>query len=262
MNIDVMKSNAQLAAVMDTIGQTAGYLWQKGWAERNGGNLSVNLSVLVTGALPVFAPSSVIELEPPAPLLAGNLLYITASGARMRDVARDPYAFGCFISIAGDGSNCHVLSLNDNVPSSELPSHLLVQQFLKSRGNGFASVLHTHPTELIALTHCPPFLEPGQLSCTLLGMIPEAMLYVPGGVGLVAYQKPGTLALARSTISALVNHDVVLWEKHGVLAVGVTVEECFDSIDILNKSAQIFLAARQAGYEAEGLPAPDFQEPE
>lgn len=39
-------------------------------------------------------------------------------------------------------------------------------------------------------------------------------------VGIVPYEIPGTLALAHATIRQLEEHDVVFWEKHGILAVG------------------------------------------
>lgn len=258
METNHLRLNEQIATAMEMVANTADFLWNKGWAERNGGNLSINLTMLVSQPLPPITTSYEIELSEAAPLLANNLLYITATGSRMREVARDPFARGCFIQFNDTGSNCTIVAHSGLLPSSELPTHILIQQFLKSQGNGYTSVLHTHPTELIALSHCRPFLNQKYLSDILLGMMPEARMFVPKGIGLVQYQKPGTLLLARSTISALVNHDVVLWEKHGVLAVGTNVEECFDSIDILNKSAQIFLSARQAGYVAEGLSATDL----
>ena len=59
--------------------------------------------------------------------------------------------------------------------------------------------------------------------------------------------------LARATIKRLERHDVVFWEKHGILATGSDVIDCFDVIDTLNKSAQIYLCARQAGFEPEGM---------
>ena len=63
----------------------------------------------------------------------------------------------------------------------------------------------------------------------------------------------GTLALAHATIRQLEEHDVVFWEKHGILAVGEDLIECFDAIDTLSKSAQIYFSARMTGYEPEGM---------
>ena len=45
---------------------------------------------------------------------------------------------------------------------------------------------------------------------------------------------------------------VTMW-LCGALAVGSDVIECFDMIDTLSKSAQIYLQARAMGFEPEGL---------
>lgn len=47
-------------AEIDRIAEVAGYLWTKGWAERNGGNISVNLTTLLSEeekALPALVSS-------------------------------------------------------------------------------------------------------------------------------------------------------------------------------------------------------------
>ena len=41
-------NNSLLMAEIGRIAEVAGYLWTKGWAERNGGNISVNLTGLLT----------------------------------------------------------------------------------------------------------------------------------------------------------------------------------------------------------------------
>ena len=114
-------------------------------------------------------------------------------------------------------------------------------------------VLHTHPTDIIGMTHCKPFLDSDKITRTLWSMIPECRIIVPKGVGIVPYEIPGTLALAHATIRQLEEHDVVFWEKHGILAVGEDLIECFDAIDTLSKSAQIYFSARMTGYEPEGM---------
>ena len=44
-----------------------------------------------------------------------------------------------------------------------------------------------------------------------------------------------------------------MWEKHGVCAVGPNVMEAFDQVDVLNKSALIYEAARNMGFVPEGM---------
>jgi rhamnulose-1-phosphate aldolase len=72
-------------------------------------------------------------------------------------------------------------------------------------------------------------------------------------VAIVDYILPGTLEQGLATAARLDDHRVALWQKHGVVAVGSTLDVAFDLIDTLNKSAQIYLSCRAAGFEAEGL---------
>ena len=43
----MIRNNQALMAEIDRICEVAGYLWEKGWAERNGGNISVNITELL-----------------------------------------------------------------------------------------------------------------------------------------------------------------------------------------------------------------------
>ena len=107
----------------------------------------------------------------------------------------------------------------------------LHRNFLRiSRGIDNKVVLHTHPTDLVAMTHNRVFLQPDVLGKLLWSMIPETRVIVPKGLGIVPYKLPGSLELADATIRLLDRYDVVMWEKHGALAVGSDVIECFDII--------------------------------
>lgn len=244
----------QIKCDIDKIKEVAGYLWQKNWAECNGGNISVNL----TQSLSSFANDyNKINREAnffvPLPALADEIFYVTGAGKRMRDVGKDPLENGIVLKIKELGTGYEILSENNVAPTSELPSHLSIHNYFKTNNLDKKVILHTHPTELIALTHCEPFKDPYNLTKMLWAMIPEARIVVPKGIGFAPYETPGTMALANSTMKQLKHNDVVLWEKHGALAVGEDVIECFDIIDTLTKSAQIYLFARTAGFEPCGL---------
>jgi rhamnulose-1-phosphate aldolase len=254
--MDKIKSNVQLMNEIEKVAEVAGYLWTNGWAERNGGNISLNLTDIVgdeVKTLPALCES--VKLEEPMTHLAGNIFYVTGTGKRMRYVAKDPFKNGSIIRIAQDGASYDIIATEPIAPTSELPSHLLMHNYLKGIGRNNKVVLHTHPTELIGMTHCRPFLNSTKITRTLWSMIPECRIIVPKGIGIVPYEIPGTLDLARATIKQLEKHDVVFWEKHGILAVGDDIIECFDAIDTLSKSAKIYISARLAGFEAEGMTA-------
>ena len=67
------------------------------------------------------------------------------------------------------------------------------------------------------------------------------------------YTLPGSNELADATLKELEDYDVVMWEKHGVFAKGLDVMDAFDQIDVLSKSAKIYINARAMGFEPEGM---------
>lgn len=257
----ILETNSRLRGEIDRVAEVAGYLWSKGWAERNGGNISVRVTDWMgeaEKALPGLALP--VSLPQPVPLLGGECFYVTGTGKRMRDVAREVWANGAVIRLTGDGTSFEIIAEQPVAPTMELASHLLMHQALRAWGRPNRVVLHTHPTELIGLMHQEPFLDAAVLTRTLWGMIPECRMIVPRGVGMVPYHAPGTVELAEATIDALRTHELIGWEKHGVLAVGEDVVDCFDAIDTLNKAAQIYLCARMAGGEPKGLSDEQLEE--
>jgi len=246
-------------AVKKVIAETAdiaGFLWQKGWAERNAGNISVSLRDIPREDLPHDYQPFFISLPESFPDLAGECFLITATNRRMRDLARQPLKNAIIIQITDDGSGFHIISHHgktDLRPTSELATHLNVHSMILRRKSAHRVVLHAHSTELIALTHLRELCDEKPLNKILWGMHPEARVFLPDGVGFVPYMLPGTPDIGAATVKALEKHDVALWEKHGVFAVGRTPHDTFDAIDLLSKSASVYLLCRSAGKEPEGL---------
>ena len=91
-------------------------------------------------------------------------------------------------------------------------------------------------------------------------MIPETKAFCPRGLGIVPYKLPSSVEMAEATIQELADYDVVMWEKHGVFAVDCNIMQAFDQVDVLNKSAQIYIAARNMGFEPDGMTQEQMQE--
>ena len=65
---------------------------------------------------------------------------------------------------------------------------------------------------------------------------------------------PSGVELADATIKAIDDdYDVVMWEKHGVVAVDTDIMSAFDQVDVLNKAALIYIASKNMGFEPEGM---------
>ena len=250
----VLEGRPALAAVIDQVAEVAGYLWQKGWAERNGGNITVNVTDLVDDeikALPAIAPARPIGKI--LPNLKGTYFYAKGTGKRMRDLARRPMENGAIIRVCDDCASYEIIADNAVLPTSELPSHLSLQHYLIGTGSCYKATFHTHPIELVAMSHIQRFLRPGEMTRVLWSMIPETLAFAPLGIGVVPYAMPGSLELADATLEQIKTHDVVLWEKHGTTSVGIDIMDAFDQTDVLCKSAHIYMCARSMGSEPDGM---------
>ena len=236
------------------IAEVAGYLWQNGWAERNGGNITVNVTDLVDDEIKALAPiSDVKHIGVTLPALKGCYFYCKGTGKRMRDLARWPMDNGSIIRILDDCESYVIIADNPVMPTSELPSHLTVHAHLIETGSPYKATVHTHPIELVAMSHNREFLANDVLTNILWSMIPETKACCPLGLGVVPYELPVSNILADSTLKELEDYDVVLWEKHGVFAKGLDVMDAFDQIDVLSKSAKIYINAKCMGFTPEGM---------
>lgn len=250
----VLDNNNALRHEVEQVAEVAGYLWEKGWAERNGGNITVNVTEHVDDAIramPAIAPATPIGLT--LPHLKGCYFFCKGTNKRMRDLARWPMENGSFIRITDDCAHYEIIADAPVKPTSELPSHLAVHNYLLGKGSNFKASLHTHPIELVAMSHCKKYLEKDVATRLLWSMIPETKAFCPRGLGIIPYQLPGSNILAESTIKELADYDVTLWEKHGVFAVEQDIMAAFDQVDVLNKSAQIYICAKNMGFEPDGM---------
>jgi len=257
------EGEAALERVLAGAAAVAALLWEKGWAEGNAGNLSCDVTDLVPEA-----PSRRTE-GPARPLpveyaeLGGRRVLVTESGSRMRDLAREPGRF-CGILHLAPGGDAYALAWPGAgvpfAPTSELPSHLAIHAALRRLKSRRVAIVHTHPTELLALSHDAALQDEARLNRALWAVHPELALLLPEGLGLVRYLCPGTAQQGVAAGAAMERHRVALWEKHGAVAVGADFAEAFDRIDTVNKAARLLLLCRAAGYEPQGLTAAQLEE--
>ncbi len=277
-----------LQGLLDSVAEIAGYLWNRGWSERNAGNLSINITSLLahvddsqekrlmpgqlTGdsvsertlpakALQLTKDAETGDVPVQAKLkeLGGHTLLVSVAGSRMRDMAKAPEKHCGLLTIESSGSRFSfspLVSIEPDrpfTPTSELPTHLLIHQLFAQLGGERKAVLHCHPTETIAMTHLLAALGQEAINERLRAMHAEMTLLVPDGIGLISEILPGSEALARDTLTSLETHDIALWRGHGCIASGPDLIEAFDKIDIVNKVSSLFLRCAAAGEPKAGL---------
>jgi rhamnulose-1-phosphate aldolase len=251
-----MKITDRIRTYLGQVPEVAAYAWQKGWAEKNGGNISVNLTGLLGDEAVDCAHFRHVETKPVPDAARGMFFLFTGAGARFRELGRTEETC-CIIRIDDACSGYHIV-WGGNAPgftaTSEVVPHVKIHLAQAARQTGRISVFHTHATELLALTHHPVYGSDGtKLNEMLWKMLPEVRAFVPRGVKLVPYALPGSDSLAQATAEALGSADVALWAKHGAFAAGTDVVDAFDYIDVANKGAVILLKCLAAGYEPTGL---------
>lgn len=255
---ELLKSNAVLRDMVLDVTKIADYLWQAGWAERNAGNITVRVDEVVHDQPSDLGHFPEFPLHDHYPELSNLYFLVTGTGKRMRDLARDPLKNAAIIKLTSGGRAYQIICDSDTEicdfrPTSELPTHLGIHQLIANRRSEERIIIHTHPTELIALTQIEEFSHEKNLNSILYGMHPETILVIPDGVGLVSYELPGTWRIASNTVAKFDHHAVVMWEKHGCLAIGRDIQETFDMIDVLVKAAKIYFQVKSAGYTPQGL---------
>jgi rhamnulose-1-phosphate aldolase len=254
----------ELEKIIRDVADVARILWELGWAESHAGNISVNVTEHIGEDIGELSGFFSREIDKSYPELSGFSFFITLAGARMRDLAKKPSENAFILRLAEKGNRYHILwgkrSGSDFKPTSELHSHLSIHRLLLSKKAPQKAIIHAHPTELIALTQVREYKQENKLNRLLWSMNPEAKIVTTKGVGLVPYHAPGSDKLAQATAKALEKHDIVLWEKHGCLAIGKDVLETVDQIEVLNKTARIFFTCKSAGLEPEGLSAAQLDE--
>jgi rhamnulose-1-phosphate aldolase len=257
----ILDNRPALTEEVNKVAEVAGYLWQKGWAERNGGNITINITDLVDEEMRTMKPiSEVKQIGATLPNLKGCYFFCKGTNKRMRDLARWPMKNGSVIRILDDCASYVIIADNAVQPTSELPSHLSVHNYLIGKGSPYKASLHTHPIELVAMSHNRKLLGKDVLTNILWSMIPETKAFCPRGLGIIPYTLPGSIELANATLKELDDYDVVMWEKHGVFAVGDDIMEAFDMVDTLSKSARIYIDCKSMGFEPEGMSEEQMKE--
>ena len=85
----ILINRPQLKEKIEEVAEIAGYLWEKGWAERNGGNITLNITEYIDDEIRNLSPlSKPIAIGSILPHLKGTYFYCKGTQKRMRDLAR------------------------------------------------------------------------------------------------------------------------------------------------------------------------------
>ncbi|GHU89516.1 rhamnulose-1-phosphate aldolase [Clostridia bacterium] len=208
-----------------------------GWSERNGGNISI---LLVADKFEFSQTIRHFPLEIDAPKLRGRLLLVTGTGKYFRNLSRNPEENLGILRIMDSELELVWGFQNGGVPTSELSSHLRSHAERLRVDPTHSVVMHTHPTNLIALTAVHS-LDEREFTRSLWRMCSECLMFIPDGIGVLPWMPCGDDRIGAATAEKMRNCRLVIWANHGAFATGSSMDDALGLIEIADKAADIYL---------------------
>ncbi|MEG1426220.1 MAG: rhamnulose-1-phosphate aldolase [Oscillospiraceae bacterium] len=225
--------------------------WEKGWHERNGGNLTYRMRPEeVASCEPFFTQEKPwISLGITAENLGGEYFIATGSGKYFRNVVLAPQDNICIAQLNAGGDSYRVVwgLEKGGKPTSEFPSHVMNHSVRKAATAGTNRVIyHAHTPSLIALTYVLPLTDRA-FTKILWESATECPVVFPGGVGVVRWMVPGGAEIAMATSELMKKYDAAVWAHHGLFCSGANFDLCFGLMDTIEKAADIHVRALSCG---------------
>lgn len=106
--------------------------------------------------------------------------------------------------------------------------------------NNHRVVIHTHPTNLIAMTLIHE-LDEKAFTKTLWKLATECIVVFPEGVGVMPWMLCGNADIGRETAKKIKEFRECIWAAHGIFGTGTTLDETFGLIETIEKTANIYM---------------------
>lgn len=227
--------------------ETVDHLYQHGWDERNAGNVSYILSKdVVKEYLNIDQSLRTYPLNVDASALAGKIFLVTASGRYFKNIKIRTATDCGIVRIQEDGRSVSLLwGFEDGgKPTSEFGAHLLSHIERLRVDPNHRVILHTHATNLIAMTFTHS-LDEREFTRTLWKMNTECIVVFPEGVGVLPWMVCGNEDIGKKTAEKFREYRIVLWSMHGTVVSGTSLDEAYGLIETVEKAAEIFMKIRQ-----------------
>lgn len=217
-------------------------LYQHGWDERNGGNLSYRLTkeevrtICEEDEFIRFFKYD-FNLEP----LIGMYFLITGTGKYFKNCKKNPEENLGILQVI----DAHTLGLlwgytNNGSPTSEAPTHLKSHMERLKWDNEHRVILHTHPTNVICMTHIHD-LDSKHWTEDLWKMQTESIVVFPEGIAVLPWMICGGEEIANHTSFLMKEYRSVVWAHHGIFCAGKNLDEVFGLVETIEKAAEIYL---------------------
>ena len=218
-------------------------MYEHGWDERNGGNISMLLDEHeVSAYLNVTKVHRSIPTGFEAPDLNGKYFLVTGTGDYFKNVQYAPDVNLGIVRLADNGRMAELLwGFSDGGQfTSEFPAHMMSHQArLKVDPNNHV-VMHCHPANLLAMSYVHT-LDEKAFTRTLWQMGTECVVVFPDGVSVLPWMLCGTNEIGIATAEKMLSSRLVVWAQHGIYGAGKDMDEAFGLIETAEKAAEIYL---------------------
>lgn len=217
-------------------------MWNKGWDEANGGNISYLLDETEVAMLEEShkVEGRQVEVSGIPEKMLGQHVLITASGSQFRTVKDFIKESMGVIKLVESGYEIVWGFENDTLPTSEFYMHILSHEARLEQDENQRVVVHNHATEATALSLIVDSND-AAYTMPLWRILTESIVVFPDGVGVLPWQTPGTEKIGKDTAEKLADSRIVVWAYHGILATGTSVQDCFGLIETVNKAAAMYI---------------------
>lgn len=243
------KQDILTSSFVEEMCDTTRNMYEHGWDERNGGNISYLLrEEEVTPYLDVEDVKRTISVAFDASALAGKYFIVTGSGKYFKNVHKEPEMNLGVIRVGNDGTYVELLwgYQDGSVPTSELPSHFQSHIARLEVDTENRVIMHCHATHLLAMTFTHS-MDEKELTRKLWQLCTECLVVFPEGVSTIPWIVPGTNEIGEATSSKMKETRLVIWPQHGVYGAGKDMDETFGLIETVEKAAEVYTYVQAQG---------------
>lgn len=222
--------------------RTVTNMYDHGWDERNGGNVSL---LLEESQVNDYVDGVVLREIPTGfscPELDGKYFLVTGTGKYFKNVQYAPEINLGLVRLTDGGETAQLLwgFADGGKFTSEFPAHMMSHAARLKIDLQNRVVMHCHPANLLAMTYVH-MLDEKQFTRTLWQMCSERIVVFPDGVNVLPWMLCGTNEIGEATAKKMQDYRLVVWSMHGIYGAGKTMDEAFGLIETAEKAAQIYM---------------------
>ncbi len=244
-----MKKDILKSPFVKDMCETTKNMYEQGWDERNGGNISYLLNEKeVISYLNVDDVKRIIPIDFDASALAGKYFIVTGSGKYFKNVYKEPETNLGVLRVSNDGTYLELMwgYKDGSMPTSELPSHFQSHIARLEVDSENKVIMHCHATHLLAMTFTHS-MDERDLTRKLWKLCTECLVVFPEGVSTIPWIVPGTNEIGKATSEKMTKTRLVIWPQHGVYGAGRDMDETFGLIETVEKAAEVYTYVQAQG---------------